>query len=467
MYLKALEIQGFKSFPDKTVLNFGESITAIVGPNGSGKSNISDAICWVMGEQSARSLRGDKMEDVIFGGTEKRGPVGFAQVTLVLDNGEGMFPAIDSSEVMVTRRYYRSGESEYYINKQSVRLKDVNELFMDTGLGREGYSIVGQGRIDEILSARSADRREIFEEAAGISKFRHRKEESERRLQRTQENLVRINDKIGELELQVNPLREQAETARRFLLLRDEQRTLEISLWIERLEEITEGLRCPVITFGLSASCDYYATDITYGRLGCPTFTLHDRKGGKRSVSLSVPGEHNICNALAALALADFLAIDSSLADSALQGYQGTDRRFQHKGTIGGVTVIDDYAHHPTEITATLKAAANYPHRTLWCVFQPHTYTRTKAFLKEFAQALCLADRVVLADIFAARETDTLGIDSQTLQREIQALGHECHYFPSFDEIENFLLENCINGDLLITMGAGDVVKIGENLLGR
>ena len=136
MYLKALEIQGFKSFPDKTVLNFGEDITAIVGPNGSGKSNISDAICWVMGEQSARSLRGDKMEDVIFGGTEKRGPVGFAQVTLVLDNSTEMFPSIDSSEVMVTRRYYRSGESEYYINKQSVRLKDVNELFMDTGLGR-------------------------------------------------------------------------------------------------------------------------------------------------------------------------------------------------------------------------------------------------------------------------------------------------------------------------------------------
>ncbi|MDE7221211.1 MAG: chromosome segregation protein SMC, partial [Oscillospiraceae bacterium] len=238
MYLKALEIQGFKSFPDKTVLNFGESITAIVGPNGSGKSNISDAICWVMGEQSARSLRGDKMEDVIFGGTEKRGPVGFAQVTLVLDNSAGMFPSVDSSEVMVTRRYYRSGDSEYYINKQSVRLKDVNELFMDTGLGREGYAIVGQGRIDEILSVRSADRREIFEEAAGISKFRHRKEESERRLQRTQENLLRINDKISELELQVDPLREQAETARRFLLLRDEQRTLEISLWIERLEEI-------------------------------------------------------------------------------------------------------------------------------------------------------------------------------------------------------------------------------------
>ena len=205
MYLKALEIQGFKSFPDKTILRFGEDITAIVGPNGSGKSNISDAICWVMGEQSVRSLRGSRMEDVIFGGTQQRGSVGFAQVTLVLDNSGGMFPSLDSSEVMVTRRYYRSGESEYYINKQSVRLRDINELFMDTGLGREGYSIIGQGRIDEILSLRSADRREIFEEAAGISRFRHRKEEAQRRLERTEENLTRIGDKISELELQCPP----------------------------------------------------------------------------------------------------------------------------------------------------------------------------------------------------------------------------------------------------------------------
>ena len=238
MYLKALEIQGFKSFPDKTVLHFGEDITAIVGPNGSGKSNISDAICWVMGEQSARSLRGAKMEDVIFGGTEKRNPIGFAQVTLVLDNSEHIFPTIDSSEVMVTRRYYRSGDSEYYINKQSVRLRDINELFMDTGLGREGYSIIGQGRIDEILSVKSADRREIFEEAAGISKYRHRKEETERKLQRTEENLVRINDKIAELELQVDPLRDQAEKAKKYLILRDELRLLEISVWMEKLEEI-------------------------------------------------------------------------------------------------------------------------------------------------------------------------------------------------------------------------------------
>ena len=221
MRLKELEIQGFKSFPDKTVLNFGEDITAIVGPNGSGKSNISDAIRWVMGEQSAKGLRGAKMEDVIFGGTEKRAQVGFAQVTLVIDNTEHIFPAMEESEVSVTRRYYRSGESEYYINRQSVRLKDVTELFMDTGMGREGYSIIGQGKIDEILSAKSGERREIFEEAAGISKFRHRKEEAERKLERTEENLVRINDKIAELELQVGPLKDQAEKAKKYLVLRD------------------------------------------------------------------------------------------------------------------------------------------------------------------------------------------------------------------------------------------------------
>ena len=215
VYLKALEIQGFKSFPDKTVLKFGEDITAIVGPNGSGKSNISDAIRWVMGEQSSKSLRGAKMEDVIFGGTAKRAQVGFAQVTLVIDNTEHIFPTMEESEVSVTRRYYRSGESEYYINRQSVRLKDVAELFMDTGMGKEGYSIIGQGKIDEILSAKSGERREIFEEAAGISKFRHRKEDTERKLERTEENLVRINDKIAELELQVEPLRDQAEKAKK------------------------------------------------------------------------------------------------------------------------------------------------------------------------------------------------------------------------------------------------------------
>ncbi len=238
--LKALEIQGFKSFPDKTVLTFGEDVTAIVGPNGSGKSNIADAIRWVMGEQSTRTLRGGKMEDVIFGGTQQRRQTGYAEVSLVLDNAAHLF-SLEESEVMVTRRYYRSGESEYYINRRSVRLRDVNELFMDTGLGREGYSMIGQGRIDEILSQKSADRREVFEEAAGISRFRHRKEEAERRLERTDENLLRINDKIAELELQVEPLREQSEKAKSFLLLRDELRGLEISVWLDNLERIRAG----------------------------------------------------------------------------------------------------------------------------------------------------------------------------------------------------------------------------------
>ncbi len=237
VYLRALEIQGFKSFPDKTVLAFGSDITAVVGPNGSGKSNISDAIRWVMGEQSTRTLRGSKMEDVIFNGTEKRKGLGFAEVTLVLDNTEHIFQ-MEETEVAVTRRYYRSGESEYYINRRACRLKDINELFMDTGLGREGYSIIGQGRIDEILSVKSADRREVFEEAAGISRFRHRKEEAERKLERTEDNLVRINDKISELELQVEPLRVQAEKTRKYNVLRDELKGLEISVWLDQLEHL-------------------------------------------------------------------------------------------------------------------------------------------------------------------------------------------------------------------------------------
>ncbi|MCD7861861.1 MAG: AAA family ATPase, partial [Oscillospiraceae bacterium] len=204
MYLKRLELQGFKSFPEKTVLTFDWAITAIVGPNGSGKSNISDALLWVMGEQRSRALRGGKMEDVIFGGTEKRSPMGFAQVSLVLDNAKGLFP-VDAPEVVITRRYYRSGESEYRLNRETVRLKDIISLLMDTGLGRDGYSVIGQGRIAEIVSAKSTDRREIFEEAAGISRFRYRKEEAERKLERTEENLLRINDKIDELSLQLAP----------------------------------------------------------------------------------------------------------------------------------------------------------------------------------------------------------------------------------------------------------------------
>ena len=242
MYLKSLEVQGFKSFPDKTLIRFGDDITAIVGPNGSGKSNISDAILWVMGEQSTKTLRGAKMEDVIFGGTQKRVAVGFAEATLTLDNTDRAL-AYDADEVMVTRRYYRSGDSEYYINRQSARLRDIHELFMDTGLGREGYSNIGQGRIDEILSRKSSDRREIFEEAAGISKYRHRKEETERKLANTEDNLLRIGDKVSELELQLEPLRIQSEKAKKYLTLKEELQGVEVAVWMDRLEKLSQDAK--------------------------------------------------------------------------------------------------------------------------------------------------------------------------------------------------------------------------------
>lgn len=254
---------------------------------------------------------------------------------------------------------------------------------------------------------------------------------------------------------------------RRFAELIPADGCLIINADISDYREISDGLSCRVVTFSLGETpADYYPDRISYDDLGHPSFMLHSPKADPQPFSLKIPGLHNVSNALAAIALADCLSVDRTLSSEALAAFSGTARRFEHKGSVGGITIIDDYAHHPTEITATLSAAQKYPHKTLWCVFQPHTYSRTKALLKDFARALSLADKVVLADIYAARETDSLGISSETLQNEIRALGHECYYFPSFDEIENFLLENCINGDLLITMGAGDVLKIGENLLG-
>lgn len=235
---------------------------------------------------------------------------------------------------------------------------------------------------------------------------------------------------------------------------------------IDNYQELTEGLSCPVITFGMGEGFDYYPSGISYLDTGKSSFICHGPDGFSLPVTLGMPGSHNIANALPVIALARTLGLKNDTICQALSRFEGTDRRFDHKGEIGGVTVIDDYAHHPAEIRATLSAAAHYPHKRLWCVFQPHTYSRTKAFLKDFAQVLSTAEHVVLADIYAARETDTLGISSRDLQREILASGGDCHYFPSFDEIENFLLENCTAGDLLITMGAGDVHKIGENLLG-
>ena len=241
MLIRSLEIQGFKTFPDKTVLQFNNGITAVVGPNGSGKSNISDAVRWVLGEQSVKTLRCTKMEDVIFNGTPQRKAQGFAEVTLNIDNSDRRLP-FDKDEVAVTRRYYRSGESEYLLNKAAVRLRDVNELFMDTGLGRDGYSIIGQGRIDAIVSARSEDRREIFEEAAGISRYRYRKAESEHQLDAAEENLVRLRDILSELEGRVGPLKEQSEKAQSFLTLSEEKKGLEIAVWLQLMEQSSKTL---------------------------------------------------------------------------------------------------------------------------------------------------------------------------------------------------------------------------------
>ncbi|MDE6111623.1 MAG: AAA family ATPase, partial [Eubacterium sp.] len=235
-------MQGFKSFPDKTELNFGKGITAVVGPNGSGKSNISDAVRWVLGETSSKSLRGSKMEDVIFGGTSSRKALGFAQVQLTLDNSDGTLK--DKGEIVtVMRRYYRSGESEYKIDGELVRRKDIHELFMDTGLGSDGYSMVGQGKIDSIISAKNEDRRELFEEAAGISRFRHKRTDAQRRLDQAQENLVRLLDILGELESRVGPLKEQSEKAAKFIELSEERKTLEIGVWLNKINKFTNDLR--------------------------------------------------------------------------------------------------------------------------------------------------------------------------------------------------------------------------------
>ena len=242
MKLKALEVQGFKTFPDKTRLDFTDGITAVVGPNGSGKSNISDAIRWVLGEQSAKSLRCSKMEDVIFNGTRQRKKTGYAQVTLSVDNSDRAL-RYDGDEVSVTRRFYRSGNSEYLINNAAVRLQDIHELFMDTGLGRDGYSMIGQGKIDSIVSTKSEDRREIFEEAAGISRFRYKKADAEKRLDKTEENLVRLRDIMSELEGRVEPLRIQSEKAKSYLEYAEEKRSLEIALWLKTLEKSSASIR--------------------------------------------------------------------------------------------------------------------------------------------------------------------------------------------------------------------------------
>ncbi|MBD5544725.1 MAG: UDP-N-acetylmuramate--L-alanine ligase [Lachnospiraceae bacterium] len=262
----------------------------------------------------------------------------------------------------------------------------------------------------------------------------------------------------------------------RFAKLLPKDGTLIINGDIKGIDAIISDLECNIITYGSKPEFDYFPKDITYDSLARPSYTLcRSPKASQRNadseetapkVTLGVTGEHNVLNSLAAIALADLLGISLETVKRALLSFHGTDRRFELKGKLGEITILDDYAHHPTEIKATLQAAEKYPHKEIWCVFQPHTYTRTKAFLSDFATALSLADHVVLTDIYAAREKNTIGISSMDLLKELEKLGADCHYFPSFDEIENFLLENCSQGDLLITMGAGDVVNIGEKLLG-
>lgn len=251
---------------------------------------------------------------------------------------------------------------------------------------------------------------------------------------------------------------------RKFAELLPDDGTLVINNGIPNLTEITDGLSCKVVTFGDSGS-DYSATDISYDELGNASFTVVKHGTPAERITLSVGGKHNIYNALSVIAVSDLLQISTEHIQNGLLSFHGTDRRFQYKGTVNGITVIDDYAHHPTEIAATLTTAEHYPHRELWCIFQPHTYSRTKSLFSEFASALSKAQHLILADIYAARETDTLGVSSEQLAGAARALGCDAVYLPDFSSIEDYVLTHCKEGDLLITMGAGDVVNIGEELL--
>ena len=243
--------------------------------------------------------------------------------------------------------------------------------------------------------------------------------------------------------------------------------TLIINNEIEHMESITEGLSCKVLTYGLNEEADYSARNISYDEMGFPSFDFYRFHEFVDRISLSVTGEHNVSNALAAIAAGELTQVSLDAIEKGLLAFKGTNRRFEYKGEKNGITIIDDYAHHPTEIKATLTSVTHYPHRETWCVFQPHTYTRTKAFFHEFAEALSLADHIILVDIYAARETDTLGMSSELLAEELKKSGADVFYFPSFSEVEDFVMKKCIPGDLLINMGAGDVVNIGESILSQ
>lgn len=306
MLLKQLEIQGFKSFPDRTKIVIEPGITAVVGPNGSGKSNISDAIRWVLGETSSRQLRGSgKMEDVIFGGTQTRGAMGYASVALTVNNSDRRLD-IDADEVVIGRKYYRSGESEYTLNGQAVRLKDIYELLLDTGVGRDGYSIIGQGRIAEIVGAKSAERREIFEEASGISKYRYRKNEAERRLTSAEENLERLRDILGELEGRVGPLEKECDKANRFLQLSARRKELEVTLWMDSIRRARDAVR--------DEQRKYEADQAEYDRLSDEINRIDEESGGLREEMQRIAVEIERCNADIRAITEEMSGADSQIA---------------------------------------------------------------------------------------------------------------------------------------------------------
>ena len=381
MRLKSLDIQGFKSFADRTTLEFNDGITAVIGPNGSGKSNIADAVRWVLGEQSTRTLRGGKMEDVIFGGTQARKAQGVASVTLNIDNSDRTMAGMDCDEVVITRRLYRSGDSEYRLNGAQVRLKDINELFMDTGLGRDGYSIIGQGRVAEIVSARSKERREIFEEAAGISKYRYRKTEAERRLALAEDNLLRLRDILAELDGRLAPLKQQSDKAQKFLELSGEKRQLEVSVWMHTLSQLSTKAAA-IEDKLLLAQADFDAADSTVTE--CEQEFAEEMERG-RALMVAIEAQRTEINRYSELAA----SFESQKA--VLQNDIG-----HHERSIGEIEAqIEQAGHSQSEVEAELEAARQallQRRQTLEALAaQKETLTRQLNELAE-AQQRCAAE---------------------------------------------------------------------------
>ena len=430
MYLKSLELHGFKSFPNRTVLTFERGATVIVGPNGSGKSNISDAMRWVLGELSSRNIRGTKMEDVIFGGTDERRPMGFAEVTVVFDNSEPNRLDSPYDEVSVTRRYYRTGDSEYLINKEPCRLRDIYELFMNTGVGREGYSIIGQGKVAEIVSKKSDERRSIFEEAAGISKYRHRKEESERKLKAVQDNLDRVKDILTELENRVGPLEKEAERARRGLAVYEEKKRADVSLWLYDTKKILDDIKEADDAYRLSS----HELEIIEGQIAdleMQTETLYNKTQSNKLLSAELLEQIR-------LTTERIHSLDSALrvAESNCQHVEELVARYKERiDEIERVasTVARERAEKEEALRATEASMKELLDRRLECLAEQQSLMgeveRAKAQLTEALDELTVEEntvtdlRVRLDVLKNARETD--GSKSRSIEEEIRAYENE------------------------------------------